>query len=122
MLRAPWGRPRGSERDAWEPDAVHLMACVYGTVPIAVGRIHFNTPHEAQVRYMAVDKKWQGVGVGCRLLAALEAQARGRGARRIVLDARTGAIGFYARHGYRCARRAHTLFGTVAHWRMVKDL
>ena len=55
---------------------------------MACGQLHLTVPGEAQVRYMAVDEHARGRGYGGRVLDALEAEARGRCARKIVLDAR----------------------------------
>lgn len=56
---------------------------------MACGQLHLTVPGEAQARYMAVDEHARGRGYGGRVLDALEAEARGRGARKIVLNART---------------------------------
>jgi predicted GNAT family N-acyltransferase len=122
LLRGPWGQPRGSERDEREEQARHLMVTSADGNVIGVGRLHFNSPEEAQVRFMAVDEDCRGQGIGRRILEALEEQARAAGARRIVLDARKPAERFYAKQGYRTLGEAHTLFGHIAHVRMAKDL
>lgn len=52
---------------------------------------------------ISVIEPWRGRGVGRALMAAAEAYARDRGARRIVLDmsaANLGALRFYERLGY----------------------
>ena len=49
VLRAPWKQPRGSEQDNLEAQAYHIIA-LESTIPLGVGRIHLNTPTEAQVR------------------------------------------------------------------------
>ena len=122
LLRGPWGQPPGSERDAQEEQATHLLVTAADGNVIGVGRVHFNTPEEAQIRFMAVDEDCRGQGIGRRILAALEEQARAAGARRIVLDARKPAERFYAKQGYRTLGEAHTLFGRIAHVRMAKNL
>src|SRR5437868_8913026 len=54
LLRHPWGQPRGSERDSLEDSAIHLLATDDTGRALACGRLHLNSPTEAQVRYMAV--------------------------------------------------------------------
>ena len=49
---------------------------------------------------MAVDRALRGGGHGTAMLRALEAAARSRGDREIVLHAQRGAQAFYARQGY----------------------
>jgi predicted GNAT family N-acyltransferase len=122
LLRGPWGQPPGSERDKLEGQARHLMVTAEAGNVIGVGRLHFNSPEEAQVRYMAVDEDCRGQGIGRRILTALEEQAHTAGVRRIVLDARKPAERFYVKHGYRTLGEAHTLFGRIAHVRMEKTL
>ena len=122
VLRQPWSKPRGSERDELDSSAYHLLLLAKDGSAAAVGRLHLNSSDEAQVRYMAVDDSWRSKGLGGRILAGLEAQARALLAKRIVLNAREQAIDFYKRHGYRVEGLAETLFGEVRHVRMRKDL
>jgi len=161
LLRAPWGQPRGSERDEHdehdeqagpvEPDAaparqasgatflraghdargpvaapassvVHVAARHSPGLLVAVGRLHFNTANEAQIRYMATHESYRGQGIGTALVRYLEAAARARGARCVVLNARDTAVGFYARLGYAPVGSAPTLFGAIPHTRMQKRL
>ncbi|NIR61052.1 MAG: GNAT family N-acetyltransferase [Gammaproteobacteria bacterium] len=122
ILRAPWHQPRGSERDALDAQAIHLMACLADRVPVGVGRLHLVAPGEARIRYMAVAPAQRGLGIGRRLLAALEGRARTAGVRRIRLEAREAAVEFYRRHGYRAAGPGHVLYGRIRHRRMDKTL
>jgi GNAT superfamily N-acetyltransferase len=90
---------------------------------VAVGRLHLNSAEEAQVRYMAVEPDWHRAGLGSRILQSLENEARRRGARRMVLNSRDKAIGFYEKHGYAMSGEAGGLFGgRVQHMRMSKEL
>lgn len=120
ILRAPWGQPPGSERDDLEAGAFHLLACDAAGAALGVGRLHFNGPGEAQVRFMAVAEHARGRGVGSALLRRLEEAAWARGATVIVLEARDTAVPFYQRHGYAVVGEGKTLFGTVRHCRMRK--
>lgn len=121
VLREPWGQPLGSERDELDPESIHV-ALWDGELAAAGGRLHFNSPGEAQVRYMAVDPKWQGKGLGSRILGLLEARALAAGAHSVVLNAREEAAGFYLRHGYQVTGSAGLLFGSIPHLRMKKSL
>ena len=122
VLRQPWNQPRGSERDERESDSVHLMICDTEHRAIAIGRLHFNSPLEAQIRFMAVTPRWQHSGLGSRILGALERRAKAAGAVSVVLNSRDGAVPFYQKHGYKTEQPAETLFGQVAHIRMRKEL
>ena len=122
VLRAAWQQPRGSERDDREDESIHLMVRGANGDSLAIGRLHLNSPTEAQVRFMAVDPGAQGRGLGSLVLRGLEQRARDAGARTIVLNARESAQRFYDQHGYRVEGPAAQLFGGVDHLRMRKDL
>jgi ribosomal protein S18 acetylase RimI-like enzyme len=122
ILRQPWGQPRGSERDSEDDSAFHLLLMDAAGKALACGRLHLTAPGEAQVRYMAVDEHARGCGCGGRILEALEAEARGRGGRKIVLNARDNAVEFYRKRGYSILGDAETLFGVIRHVRMAKLL
>jgi len=122
ILRAPWNQPRGSEQDELEQSSNHLMMVDDRQAVIGVGRLHFNTISEAQIRYMAIATEQQRKGVGTLLLRALEGKASQLGAARIVLDAREQALGFYRKYGYELEGPGHVLFNTIPHVNMSKNL
>lgn len=121
ILRNPWGQPRGSEKDELEGQSIHLMACEKGKL-LGVGRVHFNSSKEAQIRYMAVEEGLRGKGTGTMILKELEKNAEKKGASHVTLNAREFAVGFYKKHGYRIVGKAHTLFGVIPHYKMRKKL
>ncbi len=90
--------------------------------PLAVGRLHFNSPTEAQVRYMAVEPTARGQGLGGRILEEFEKRARAAAATSIILNAREDAQRFYQKHGFVTVGPAPTIFDAVKHVRMRKDL
>lgn len=90
--------------------------------PLAIGRLHFNSPVEAQVRFMAVEPHAQGQGLGGSILQEFEKRARAAGATSIVLNAREDAQRFYQKHGFHTVGPAPTIFDAVKHVRMRKDL
>jgi GNAT superfamily N-acetyltransferase len=123
VLRAPWGQPRGSERDERENESIHLMIRDDASqVPLAIGRLHSLSSVEAQIRYMAVEPTATGRGFGSRILRGLEDRARARGVRRIVLNARKNVTEFYRKNGYHVVGPAETLFGVIEHVRMEKEI
>ena len=123
VLRKPWGQPPGSERDEGEETSIHRMIIDNKTGnALAVGRIHFNSTHEAQIRYMAVADDLQGKGLGSQIISALEDVARGKGIQRIILSARENARQFYKNNGYEIMEKTHLLFGKIQHWLMRKEL
>ena len=113
----------GSERDEREEISIHRMIVDKETGdPLAVGRLQFNSTHEAQIRYMAVADKFQGKGLGSQIISALEDVARGKGIQQIILSARENALQFYKNNGYEIVKKTHLLFGEIQHWLMRKDL
>ena len=122
VLRAPWQQPRGSEKDQIEAKSQHLMIPGTGGRPLAIGRLHFNSPEEAQIRFMAVEPAAQGRGFGGRILVEFERRARAAGAKSIVLNAREDAQRFYLKNGFTAVGPAPTMFDAVKHVRMQKNL
>ena len=106
ILRKPWGQPFGSERDEREETSIHRMIIdVKKREVLAVGRLQFNSIHEAQIRYMAVADEFQGQGLGSQIISALEDVALGKGIQRIVLSARENALQFYKNNGYEIVKK-----------------
>ena len=125
VLRDPWSQLRGSERDQFDADAAtaeHALVVDENGQVLAVGRLHFNTPDEAQIRFMAVRGSVRGQGWGRQIVEYLEAKARERDAKRVVLNARDTVAGFYEKLGYRVVAEGPVMFGTVRHVRMEKSL
>ena len=122
ILRKPWNQPEGSEKDELEGESIHIAVAERDRIPIGVGRLHFNSHEEAQIRYMAVEEGLRSKGAGSLVLEELEKKAKRKGAEYAVLNARENAVGFYEKHGYEVIGKSHTLFGSVRHFRMRKYL
>ena len=122
LLRKPWDQPRGSEKDDNEQEAYHVMAVDQDNHVFGVGRIHFVSPTEAQVRYMAVKDDLREKGVGTLILTQLEQYAIKHGAKKILLYARENALDFYLRRGYFSQGPAHNLYGEIPHFHMTKTI
>ena len=121
-MRAPWNQPRGSERDEFEDAARHLLARNAAGEPSGVGRIHWNSDEQAQIRYMATRDDQRGRGVGASIIGRLEQIARERGTRTIVINARAPAVPFYEKLGYTVIGDGVTLYGVIPHKRMRRRL
>ena len=121
-LRAPWDMPRGSEKDALEADAKHVMASNEAGEIIGVGRIHLNDDGSARIRYMATHEDWRGQGIGTAIVRHLERLAFAMGARRIIINARENAFEFYEKLGYEIFADSSTMIGTIRHKLMRRDL
>ena len=94
------GVPEELEVDGLDATADHVVARLDGRV-VATGRlVEGPGAGEAKVQRMAVLPAARGHGAGFAVLRALEARARERGARAVVLSAQLTARGFYDRAGY----------------------
>ncbi|MCK4652937.1 MAG: GNAT family N-acetyltransferase [Candidatus Cloacimonetes bacterium] len=121
ILRQHWNQPKGNEKDEKEKESIHLLVFDKDKI-IGVGRGHFNTKTEAQIRYMAVEERFQGKGVGTKILETLERKLIKKGARTIILNARENAMKFYKKHNYKIIGKGHTLFGVIKHFKMRKEI
>lgn len=122
VLREPLGYPRGAEKDDLDHAAFHVTVRDRDDRLLGIGRLHFNDAEEAQIRFMATEPKRRRRGVGRTVIARLEEIAAKHGVKRIVLNARLDAVGFYERVGYRVVGAGPTLLGHVEHKRMEKEL
>ena len=121
ILRQPWNQPHGSEKDEKENESIHIIV-IHNDKVIGCGRGHFNSPSEAQIRYMAVDEDFQGKGVGNKLLKVLERRLTKEGARTIILNARDNAVKFYKKHDYKIIGKGNILFDVIEHFKMRKEI
>ncbi|MFI8994944.1 GNAT family N-acetyltransferase [Streptomyces sp. NPDC053542] len=88
--------------DLTPPGGVFLLAR-YGDEPGGCAGVRLLAPGTAELKRMYVRPGLRGSGGSGALLAAVEAAARGMGARRVRLDTRLDlveAIGFYRRSGF----------------------
>ena len=122
ILRAPWGQPRGSEKDEMEEDAEHISICSENGLLIGVGRLHRINTDEAQIRYMAVENNFRNQGVGLAIYSYLENITYNKGLKRIILNARLSAIGFYEHLGFIIINDGATLFNEIEHKVMQKEI
>ena len=122
-LRAPHNMPRGSERDDDDDGAHHVMAKNGEGRVIGVARLHPNQDGAMQLRYMAVDNAYRRRGVASAMLAHLEDVARTGKHKRIMLNAREGAVPFYLSRGYRITPdTARGAIADIKHYVMQKRL
>ena len=120
ILRKPWNQSYSSTYDEWEKNSVHAIMTDESGTAVATGRLQINSGEEGQVRSMAVKESEQGKGLGTQMLLWLEAEAKRRNMKRIVLDARDGAVNFYRNNGYVIEGDSYILFDTIPHFRMKK--
>jgi len=90
--------PIEEEIDVHDDTALHLVAVEHGRV-VATARVVMDGD-TATVGRVAVARAARRRGIASRLIAASEAHAGERGARRVALAAQTGALALYERAGY----------------------
>ena len=125
ILRKPFNKKKGTEKDNLEKDSNHIYIKNKTNSIIAIGRIHIveNTLEKiAQIRFMAVDYDFQGLGLGTIILKELEKQAKKKSVHLIILHAREKALKFYKKNGYVLIEKSHLLFNKVQHWLMHKKI
>jgi predicted GNAT family N-acyltransferase len=122
ILREPWDQPLGSEKDEFEGEAIHLAAWNDAGRLVGAGRLHPIGGTCGQIRYMAVDRTQRSQGIGQAILRELENRALGSELDEIKLNSRQDAVPFYERNGYQVLGPTHSLFGTIPHFEMRKQL
>jgi predicted GNAT family N-acyltransferase len=111
------GVPEALEWDAYDANALHVLASTIDGHPIGCARL---LPG-GQIGRMAVLPQWRGLGVGRALLAAVIAAARSRGDDRLTLSAQTQAVAFYRAAGFDVVGDAYEDAG-IPHVAMQKSL
>jgi len=120
ILRAPWNQPRITAQDDLENSDFPIMVCEVDGIPIGVGRAHFISEGEAQIRSISVEEDWAGKGIGSMVLKELEKIVKAKDAKRIIIHSRSNAVEFYKKHGYQVVEESYTLFGVIPHFLMEK--
>ncbi|MEW2416215.1 GNAT family N-acetyltransferase [Streptomyces sp. NPDC046866] len=100
--------PPEIEYDAYDADAVHVLAVAADGTALGTGRLLYGPtalgktgdPAAGSLGRLAVTAAARGLGVGAALVRAIEAEACRLGLRSVVLGAQTHALGFYERLGY----------------------
>ena len=120
VLREPLGLVLDANDVEHEDSQFHLVALEEGQV---IGCILLRPIDDdaVQFRQMAIDPNHQGQGVGRRLLKFAEEKARSLALRRVQMEAREVARGFYEKAGYQVLGPRYLKIG-IPHYKMVKTL
>jgi predicted GNAT family N-acyltransferase len=100
VLRKPLKLSHIPLKDNLEDISLHLMGIDSRNIIVSCGRLHMNSSTEAQIRYMGVSSNLRRRGIGKAMINELESKALLQGAKKIVLNARSEAVSFYASLGY----------------------
>lgn len=104
ILRQPLGLSLHNE-DLGEEVDDRIFAAVSGGVVIGCVMLRPTGNARLKLRQMAVDNTLQQKGVGRLLVEAAEAYGRENNFKQMVLHARSNAVGFYEKLGYRTEGR-----------------
>jgi predicted GNAT family N-acyltransferase len=114
------GVSREEEFDGLDDECTQIVALGESGV-IATCRLRYLEDGACKLERMAVDQQLRKLGVGSRLLAGAEAEARERGAAEMLLHAQRRAEPFYASNGY-VAEGETFMEAEIEHVRMRKAL
>jgi predicted GNAT family N-acyltransferase len=109
--------PEELEWDEHDAVSTHVLAEDGDGVPIGCGRL---LP-DGHIGRIAVLSDWRGQGVGAALIAKLIDLAQQRGDNRVILNAQTQAMPFYARLGFATTGEPFVEAG-IPHQAMVRAL
>ena len=120
VLRKPLGMSLFDENLTMEATDVHFGAFVNDRL-IAVLLLTKLTDTDIKMRQVAVDENFRSLKAGSKLVQIAETYAKNAGYRKIVLNARKTAVGFYEKLGYERKGDMFTEVG-IAHFKMLKCL
>lgn len=114
ILREPWGLPRGTEKDDYEPISQHFMAVDTETGEIlGVVKLFEKEPGVGWFSHLAVAGKAQRKGIGKMLMQAVEQAARQRGFKVLGCQARLNTTDYFKKLGFQIAGLPTQYFGTT---------
>ena len=101
VLREPWGHPKGTEKDDYEPISEHFMAVNDKGEVVGVAKLYEKTEGVGHISHLAVAPENQHKGIGHLLLNSVEERARARSFKIIGTMARVTATAYFERSGFR---------------------
>ena len=123
VLREPWGHPKGTEKDDYEPISEHFMAVDEQTGEVlGVIKLYEKAPSVGNISHLAVATAHQHKGIGMSLVQAVEMRARERGFNILGAMSRVTATAYFERHGYHIAGIPSPHLGTIHLVWMEKEL
>lgn len=124
VLRKPWNQAPGTERVNDDDEAYHGAIFGEDGKALAVARVSLVSEQQAQIRFMAVDPKYQGKGLGKAVLKFVENLGTKNypTITQFCLQARENAVPFYLSNNYRVQEKTFLLFNEIQHYLMVKDI
>ena len=113
VLREPWGHPKGTEKDDYEPISEHFMALDEKGNVVGVVKIYEKSAGVGYISHLAVAVDHQHKGIGRLLLKTVEDRARERGFKVIGTMAQVTATAYFEKYGFRIAGIPSIHLGTT---------
>ncbi len=123
VLREPWGHPKGTEKDDYEPISEHFMAVDEKTGEVlGVIKLYEKAPGVGNISHLAVATAHQHQGIGTSLVKAVEKRGLERGFKILGATSRVTATAYFERHGYHISGIPTPHLGTTHVVWMEKEL
>ena len=123
VLRAPWGQPKGSEKDDYEPISQHFMAVDQDTgALLGVVKLLEKAPGVGWFSHLAVKPECQRKGVGRYLVKVVEDAARQKGYKVLGCMSRLNTTAYFEKMGFQVTGLPTHYFGTTQVVWMEKSL
>ena len=103
LLSEPWGHPKGTEKDDYEPISEHFMAVDENDNVVGVVKLYEKSAEVGFVSHLAVAVEHQHQGVGQMLIEAVEKRARKLGFKTLGTMARITATAYLEKIGFHIA-------------------
>lgn len=113
ILREPWGHPKGTEKDDYEPISEHFMAVNEKGEVVGVVKLYEKSAGVGHISHLAVASEYQHKGIGRLLILGVETRAKERGFHSVGTMARVTATKFFEKHGYRVTGMPTPHLGTT---------
>jgi len=114
VLREPWGLPRGSEKDDYEPISQHFMVVddKTGTI-VGCAKLFEKETGVAWLSHLAVAFSLQKKGIGKMLMTHLDDLALKEGYKKIGCLSRLNTTSYFEKAGYKISGLPSQYFGTT---------
>ncbi len=123
VLRAPWGQPKDTEKDDYEPISQHFMAVDEETGKIVgVVKVLEKSSGTGWFSHLAVDPAFQRRGIGLKLIQAVETAAKENGFKVLGCMSRLNTTAYFEKRGFTIAGFPSHYFGTTQVVWMEKEL
>lgn len=119
ILRKPLNKPIGSERNDGDIKGKHFALYENNDLR-AIARLDQNQNNISQVRFVAVDTKYQKKGFGKLIIKAAENESQKNGNKKMILHSRDYSLDFYKKIGYKKIKKSYKLFNVIQHYLMEK--